>query len=240
MKKVDVHTHVGKESNGQACTMDERISDMKNHNVIYSAVFPFGEGDLIENSLKLLEQSKKNKAILPFFRFHPEEVNPEKLETYLKLGFKGIKLHPSSQNFNPLNEKYFPLYRIIARLDLPILFHTTKSNNKNCDPDHIITLAEKFPTLKIILGHFASSQTITRKKINNHPNVYVETSLFSTPFGIWQWINETGHSEKILYGTDHPYSFHEIEALKIEKAKISKQDKENIFYNNAAKLFNLE
>ena len=70
-------------------------------------------------------------------------------------------------------------------------------------------------------------------------NIFVETSLFSTRFSLARLVREVG-AEQILYGTDHPFSLHEIESLKIELADISEEDKNKIFFKNAQNLFNLE
>lgn len=238
-RKIDVHTHIGKEPGGLSCSIEERLLDMQKHNVAYSVIFPFGEGDLIENSLKLLEAAKENSQLIPFLRFNPKLMTLSKLKELLTLNFKGVKLHPSVQNFDPLNPEYFIFYKLIAQRGIPILFHTTKTEELNCDPDRIALLAYKIPELKVILGHYASKQPVTKKLLKDQKNLFVETSLFATVFGIKQWVDFLG-SEQILYGTDHPFSFHELESLKIKLAKISEEDKQNIFYNNAAKLFNLE
>src|SRR5207253_10519308 len=40
------------------------------------------------------------------------------------LGLKGLKLHPSAQDFSPDDRRFFGLYATAAELGVPALFHT--------------------------------------------------------------------------------------------------------------------
>ena len=47
-------------------------------------------------------------------------------------------------------------------------------------------------------------------------------------------------SKRIIFGSDYPFSDQEIELLKVKKAVISENEREDILHGNAEKLLNLQ
>lgn len=235
---IDAHNHIGKDKDGLSQNTDELLVNMRNCNIDYAVAFPFDEqGDLIEASLKLLAQSDK---IIPFFRFDPNTITTDALVRVIDNDkFKGVKLHPRAQAFNPLDTKFFPLYEVIEKKRLPLLIHTRKYGyDKNSDPDSIATLSDHFPDMKIIMAHLASFTPIALDYVKRKENLYIETSTAGAHRIIALACSRVG-SEKIVFGSDTPYSDNEIELLKIKKAPISNDDKENILWNNMKKILGL-
>lgn len=235
---IDVHNHIGRDKDGKYQSIDKLKHNMKAYGIEKAVIFPFNEqSDLISASRKLL--SYKSNAIIPFLRFNPKTVGIEEIEKQLEENnFAGVKLHPKSQDFDPLNKRYYEIYRTIQKFSIPVLFHTKKENNENTDPDRIKTLAARFPKLKIILGHFAGESNEALKYLKTHNNLYVETSIFSAS-GILDMIIKTTDQNRILFGSDTPYSDMEIEILKIKKSGLTENQKEKVLYYNAAKLLQI-
>lgn len=130
------------------------------------------------------------------------------------LGLRGIKLGPNYQNFDPLGDEAFRLFRRAEELGLPILLHQGTSPNQFADldyahPRHIDRVAITFPNLKLILAHLAHPwQTDCFAVIRKHPNVYADISAqFYRP---WSYYNafrlatEWGVLGKLLFGSDLP------------------------------------
>ena len=236
---IDFHTHIGKDRNGANADFEDLKRSMFDASITKSVAFPFDEEDLTveEKSLEILNAN--NRLVIPFLRFDLKTTKEEKARDLLKEDFKGVKLHPRSQDFNPLNEDYFGIYSLIEERNIPLLIHTRKENLPNTDPDNIVQLAEFFPRLKIVLGHFANVSKPAIEAVLKQENLFLETSIFSSPFLIEVIARKVG-CEKILFGSDFPFSDQEVEVLKIKKSGLSIKEKEKILYYNALDLLNLK
>ena len=154
--------------------------------------------------------------LIGFLSVHPED--PDCLEEIERcvsdLGLRGIKLGPNYQNFSPLGEEAFRVYKRAEELGLPILFHTGTSpvREANLDyahPRHFDQVAIAFPDLKMILAHMSHPwQNSVIAVIRKHPNVYADTSaLFYRPWSFYNCMRlaeEWGVFHKLLFGSDFP------------------------------------
>ncbi len=97
---------------------------------------------------------------------------------------------------------------------------------------------DKYPDMKLILAHLGTGQGYYVPIIKNakHQNIYTDTSgsasnkNYAIEYGV-----EQISSEKILFGTDS-YSC-AFQRGRIDYADITQEDKENILYKNALRLF---
>ncbi|MFX0105531.1 MAG: amidohydrolase family protein [Candidatus Hodarchaeota archaeon] len=183
-----------------------------------------------------------------FFWFNPqlsseEEENSYKiLEDHFKKGFIGVKIH-SSFNFLKIPEDILKLAAFMQDFDKNIiLFIHSLPKTKFSDgtePQDIAKLANRFPDLRIIVGHaaycmeYATGVGLLLKK---YDNLYFETSC-SVSLGIYNLIKTLGH-KKLLFGSDSPTTSPlpiEIEKI-ISLPRISNEAKQDIFYNNVSDL----
>ena len=131
-----------------------------------------------------------------------------------ELGLKGIKLGPNYQNFDPLDEGAFQIYRRAQELKLPVLFHQGTSPSRFADldyahPRHADRIAKAFPDLKIVLAHMGHPwQTDCIAVIRKHPNVYADCSaLFYRPWSHYNCMRlatEWSVLHKLLFASDFP------------------------------------
>ncbi len=238
---IDFHTHVGHSYDGSIQTLQQLKDSMKKLGISKSVVFTLDDINLSrkDSSLKILEQCKDDDSLLPFFRFDPKDMEPELLRKTLK-EFYGVKLHSRAEDFNPLDKKFFPLYKEISDSGKPLLFHVKKYHLQQTDPEEIVKIAEHFPDLKLVLAHFAGSQPVVFDYVeeNNLKNVYFDTSVNCTQFYIKK-IGEKLGFDRILFGSDCPYSDQEVELLKIKKLDVDDKDKQKILGLNAKKLLGI-
>ncbi len=242
---VDAHVHIGIDKDGASQTMGQQIKAMKECGIDKSVVFPFNEnGDLVEASKALLKY--KSNSIIPFLRLDPKKTSPETVEELLSgRDFAGVKLHPRAQNFDPIDRRYYPIYKKIEDSGKPLLLHSRKmlpfmnrpgrTNPAFSDPDRMVRLAAQFPSLSIILAHFANMSKKALGAVGKHENLFIETSIFGTVFTVRIFCDRIG-AEKIIYGSDAPYSDQEIEVLKIRKADIGRKEKGMILGRNILSL----
>lgn len=118
----------------------------------------------------------------------------------------GIKLYPGYQDFNPSDEKIFPIYKLAEQFDLPVMYHggvlhyccpqeRRDAGRFKCGsfckietlqhlahPNAIINAIKKFPKVNFIISHLANPYfDDLRNAMKKYPNVYTDISgQFST------------------------------------------------------------
>jgi len=162
--------------------------------------------------------NKHPEKLIGFACVDPNDADaPEELEYCIKeLGLKGLKLAPIYQHFDPLDEKFYPLYQKAQDLQIPILWHqgTTFLSNaplKYASPVLLDEIAQRFPQLKMIIAHlghpwFNEAVVVIRK----HPNLYADISgVANRPWQGYQALVtavEYGVADKLLFASDYPFS----------------------------------
>lgn len=238
---IDFHAHLGSDKDGKSQSLSGLEKMMKENSIDFAVVFPFDEKDSLEKASRaLLVYSESNEHLIPFLRFDPNTTTEESLGKLLSYKFRGVKLHPRSQDFDPTDRKYFGLYKLIEERKLPLLFHTRKESTSHSDPDRIIELAQYFPGLVIILGHFGAYSRNVIEKMKAYKNVYLEISgPYSSADRIEAVAKEIGY-ERILFGSDAPYFNPRDEARKVYETKLPDEAKKAILGENAARLLGLK
>src|SRR3989338_9128499 len=238
-RTIDFHFHFGKDLDGSASYMETIEKEMTKNNIEKICLFPLNNPNLIEDSKKILELSKEHKFIIPFLRFDPNTIEKEELAELLSMGFRGVKLHPRSQKFSANNRKFSWIFKEISNYCIPILIHTKLNQYEPMsNPMCVIEVAKHFPEQMFVIGHFAGGAFKPFEEISNLENVYVETSVFSLPIMI-ERIYEKHGFDRFIFGSDFPYSYPEIELLKIKLAKIPEELKSKILYKNSEKILKL-
>jgi uncharacterized protein len=168
-----------------------------------------------------------NDHVAAFVRAHPEKlvgfvsVHPEEAGALAELergvhelGFKGLKLGPNYQGFDPLGKPAQQVYAACVRLGIPILFHQGTSPVRDAPlkyahPLLMDEVAMAFPELRIVMAHMAHPwQADTFAVIRKHPHVYADVSAaFYRPWSAYSALRlatEWNVLGKLLFGTDYP------------------------------------
>jgi len=103
--------------------------------------------------------------IIPFAAVDPRRPGVlEKLKALVEeKSFKGIKLYPPL-GYNPKHPNLLPVYEYAQSKNIPVMVHCSKGGVRSkklsaedaahlADPDNYIEILEKFPGLRICLGH---------------------------------------------------------------------------------------
>ncbi|MBW2998263.1 amidohydrolase family protein [Candidatus Woesearchaeota archaeon] len=233
---IDFHVHLGEDSDGGRFSLSQLKSSMLRCNIDKSVVFPFNgnDSDLIKNSLDLLEISFKEDKIIPFFRFNPNTIEKNRLESLLLLGFKGVKLHPSGQDFVVNDKKFNWIYQLISDLNLPLLFHARELDKKRASGFKILDVAKRFPELKIIIAHFGGDSNKVVEEAIKLKNVYVDTSIHTRTFRLNKMVRKG--FDRFVFGSDAPYDKQSVALFKIKESELTKKEMNEIFYKNALEL----
>lgn len=174
---------------------------------------------------------------------HPDSENLQAdIDEIISLGLKGIKLHPDIQRFRFDDSRMFEVYeRCEGRL--PILVHTGDRRYDFSNPDRVLPVLERFRKLTVIGAHFGgwSVWDEASQKLCGHDNFYVDcsSSLYAiTTEKAGELISAYG-ADRVLFGTDYPMWEPESEIEMFMKIDLSEKQREDIFYNNTARLFGI-
>ena len=210
--------------------------------VIHSTATKPEQVENVNNYVSSLMRENK-EMLIGFGTIHPDYENYEdELCRIKELGLRGIKIHADFQNFDLDTKKMLPIYDKISNLGLPILFHMGDRVFDHTSPRRLANVLEMFPNLIAIGaqlgGVFMWDESI---KYLVGKNLYLDTSstLHALEAEKFMYIVRTHGSDKILFGTDYPLSDYETECERFKMLDLTHEEKENIFYKNAYKLFGI-
>lgn len=176
---------------------------------------------------------------------HPDSADIKgDIEHIISLGLKGVKLHPDIQGFRVDDPRLLKVYEICEELDLPMLVHTGDRRYDNSNPDRVESVLKSFPQLTFVGAHFGgwSVWTEAAERLSEYKNFYVDcSSSFTFADGIdFKDIIMRYGTDKVLFGTDYPMWSGRVEIEKIFSFAFSEKENQDIFCNNAKKVFKIE
>ncbi len=185
--------------------------------------------------------------LIPFGSVHPDSENAiEELYRLKEAGIKGIKFHPDYQNFFADEERLFPLYEKVAELGFITVFHSGVDigipDPIHCTPDMLLKALPVFngaPVVAAHMGGYLLWKDVYEKLAGTE--IYIDTSYSFTripPIWAKEIIQKHG-ADKMLFGSDTPWSSSGNEIRFVKSLELSDEDNEKIFYKNACKLLNI-
>ncbi len=239
MKIIDIHCHVGISVDGAGVTYEQLCKILEADPVDKIVVFPIDEEDkgatyTILNS-RLAELAKKDDRIVPFGRVDPNAGARaiEEIERFDELGLKGLKLHPHSEHFGPAAVKEIILKT--NELRLPVLIHSSQRSYRE-EADGWMKIFEIAETPVIAAHNGKDNYRRLAEIVPEFPNLYVDTTAAS--YFRTRYIYEAVGPDRLVFGSDLPYSHPAVEKVKYELI-LAPDDREKVFYGNAAKILDL-
>lgn len=238
---IDAHNHVGgpDRGDGKKQSAEEIVAEMNSLGIDKAVIFPFSEltpgisfsiaNDNIAETVKQYPD-----RLIGFARLDPNfgKVTVEELKRDIKIGLKGIKLHPSSQKFSLRNGHLRDIIKKASTLNIPIIFDSGK---KESPSEHFGELAKLFPDATIIMAHMFGD--FLRVALH-HENIYLQTTDMPRKDIIQEAVKELG-AERIIMGSDSPYISMEVEFEKIKSLNISENEKKLIMGENMRHILEL-
>jgi predicted TIM-barrel fold metal-dependent hydrolase len=190
----------------------------------------------------------QSSSIVFFASMHPDLPDwKEEIRRIKEQGFRGIKLHPDYQNFFVDDPRLFPLYENVFQEGLWILFHAGVDIGLlppyHCTPKRLASLLKLFPGARIIAAHMGGY--LCWDEVEEHllgREIYFDTSYSFDVLGpekMVRLICEHG-PEKILFGTDSPWTDQKREVQKFRNLELPLQVKEKVLGLNAVSLLALQ
>lgn len=164
---IDSHLHisyVGEKKKNLFDVKSELLESMKKFGITHSIVIPDNVPNPqcadTETMFKIIDGDKQffSMGTINIFQDVKKQiVNLESLITAKKIC--AIKLFPGHDPFYPTDEKCQPVYKLCVKYNIPVVFHTgVNTGDNDCakynDPKLIVEVAEKYPSLKIVIAHF--------------------------------------------------------------------------------------
>ena len=261
---IDVHTHVfpekiavkaaentanyyglGRQGDGTAECLLRGAHGLKNkvRFVVSSAALHAGNVAVGNDYLASLAAS--DSRFIPLASFHPDmgtEAAEAELVRAKANGAKGIKLHCDFQGFAIDDERAVEIYRVCARLGMPVLFHVGDRKSDLSHPKRLLYVAERVPELTVIAAHMGgySVWDEAEKYIIGTP-VYVDTSealLGMDAAGLYRLIEKHG-VERVMFGSDYPLWFTAHAFNGLEQCALSAREKALVYCETAKKVFGI-
>jgi len=133
----------------------------------------------------------------------------------MKMGLKGIKLHPILDVFDADDRKLLgPIMEKAGHYKVPVLFHCGRA--AAASPVLIADLAQDYPDVSVIVAHMGyrdrADETIALAK--RVKNLYLDTAIMCHIRLLARAVETVG-PERVLHGSDHPAQPFRFELEKI-------------------------
>jgi uncharacterized protein len=191
---------------------------------------------------------------------NPYDLNVEAIKRLesevLKPHVVGIKIYLGYYPFYAYDEVYEAVYRLAAKYQLPVVFHTGDTYSergylKYSHPLAIDEVAVKHRDVTFVMAHFGDPWTITGAEIiYKNPNVYADLSglIVGTEIDLvkkseGRFLDHLRHAlvfadsyDKLLFGTDWPL-IPIAPYIEFIKKLIPEEFHQQVFYETALKVF---
>lgn len=191
---------------------------------------------------------RARRMIHPFASVHPfdPDLAPH-IDEIVRLGFRGVKIHPYYQNYSLINPAVWPMFRMIAAQGLVVVCHCGydvgyPGRYDACGPSDIITLLKNIPGLKFVAAHLAGCAGFPPHSTDELMDLgcWADTSALTR-----NWYRDeemrllrSWPTERLLFGTDFPWTVHS-EAIRWVSTFRKYEDLDAIFSGNARSLLGI-
>lgn len=191
------------------------------------------------------------KSGLPLFAtgsVHPDSEQPEEeLDRLLAAGICGIKVHPDYVGIDVTDPRFDRVFSLAEERKMFVVTHTgfdpVSPDHPHATAEGLLAVVRKHPNLTLIAAHMGGPrQSAEVLRLLAGTSIWFDTSLCAIRpeerENLLSLLRE--HSdERILFGTDTPWSYPEKEIEFVENAGLSERARENIFHRNAERLLRL-
>jgi predicted TIM-barrel fold metal-dependent hydrolase len=195
-------------------------------------------------------------VLIPFASVDPHdgESGVSRLRDLAAAGARGLKLHPSLQDFAPNDPAHNPLYDAADELGLPIVFHSGQTGIgaglpggrgiklRYSDPMLVDDVAADHPSLTIVLAHPSVPWQDAAISIATHKaNVFIDLSGWSPKYFPPQLVRAANGllKRKVLFGSDFPLITPDRWLQDFAALEIKPEVRPLILKDNAARILGL-
>ena len=217
----------------------------------------------------------------------PEAAAKEIERGVQKLGLKGVIINSHTQHEYLDDPKFWPIFEAAEAMDVPIYLHPGPPSDNMIRPMlergldgaiygfsvetglHTLRIIiagvfDRFPKLKMIIGHVGESLPFTlyridymheagvnskrydsMKPLKKKPSDYFRENFYFTNSGVaWEppikFLQDVLGRERVMYAMDYPYQYKVEEVTDLDNMDMDDETKKMFFETNAKKLFDLK
>lgn len=232
-------------SNG---TVSGLLTNMDNFGVNISVVQPVITKLSQTKSLNEWAKSIFSDRLISFGGIFPHTDDYKRdIDFICELGLPGIKLHPEYQQFEVDAPEMLKIYDYALSRNLMILFHAgfdpAFPPPIHSSPRQFAEISKQMQGGIIIAAHLGGQKQwddVERYLVGT--DVYIDTSMGFDYYPKEQFLRIVkGHgANKILFGSDSPWSKAGDEIKALKSLPLSEDEKDLILYKNAQRLLNLK
>ena len=195
------------------------------------------------NEFILSAKAQMGERMVPFAAIHPDVEDVQAVvDDAAAQGFRGFKIHPDMQRFAVDDPHVAPMMEAISGSGLPLLIHSGDYRYDFDGPQRLLNLHKNFPKLQMICAHFGGWGEWDRAVEmlpGNGLMVDCSSSLYQWPAERAARAVKKFGAENVLFGSDYPMWNPQEEVERFLRLELSDREREDILWNNAARLFKL-
>jgi len=243
---IDSHVHIGRSDKiSLSLSFAQLRQTMDQYRMFQAAVMPniSSVDSCIDRNNHLLKELADMKDddrdfFIPIAWIDVKEKDYISHLKKIKDDIKGIKFHPSVTQASISDSKLEKLLKFCDDEGLPILVHCGRHPISHIK--YVLEAAGKFKDVNFIAAHMGGNaydiieEALALCKKNNADNVFLDTSTGRHPDLLRKAIKIVG-DDRILFGTDLPYTNMELNMKYIELSELSSREYRNIMGYNYLK-----
>ena len=231
-------------------TLAGLLNNMNTWKIDYSVLQPVvtKESQVESTNLWVAEiQNQYKNQIVSFGGIWPHSENyKEQIDFVVSLGLKGIKFHPEYQNFLVDEDRFLKIYDYALSKGLILIFHAgfdpAYPPPYKTSPAQFAKIADSMQGGVIVAAHLGGSQQwdLVEKDLCGK-NIYLDTAMGFDFYSEEQFLRivKNHGAEKVLFGTDSPWSSGKTELEKLYTLDLPEEAKNQIAGLNAKRILGL-
>lgn len=200
-----------------------------------------------QKSVNDFAASVNGGRLISFGSVHPDAPDAlSEIDRISDMGLYGIKLHPDYQQFYGDDKKMTPIYEKIAKKGMTVVFHCGVDIGLyppvHMTPAYLAKALKPLEGATVVAAHFGGYM-MWEQALDSlcGKEIYLDTAyaMGKIPPNLAAQIIRAHGAERILFGSDLPWSHAGDEVQLIRSLGLSKNDLEKIFYLNAKKILKI-
>lgn len=218
MPAETVSCMIGKQGEGAAYThtlpnLTEELDLMQFERAVLHpiAIKLLKPDNMTEHWSDALQRSTVSDRYISFCSVHPLADDPiAQLQGYHRLGYRGLKIHPTMQNIEPDHPKTLSVFQECDRLKIMVFFHAGRAgieqenSRKYAEMKHYIQPVKDFPNTTFVFGHSGCRDWREALDIaKQNKNVWLD--LHGQGLNQLKVILDEFDHDRLLFGSDWPF-----------------------------------